>query len=112
MTWICAGTNCDQPLRRANVRAADAPGTLQVTADGLCKRCYNQRIFKETVHLTPEQLAQVKSALDGWMTARRKRLRSNEAPCANTANNSKKLRTNSNNNKATASSTSANYATC
>ena len=74
MTWICAGKNCEQPLRKATTKLADAPGTLQVTADGLCKRCYNRRIFKETEYLTPQQLRQVRSALDGWLTERRKRL--------------------------------------
>lgn len=79
MTWVCANESCAQPLRRASVPLAQAPGTQQMAADGLCKRCYNQR-RRDAEYLTPQQLHQARQALNDWLRARNKRLRSNEAP--------------------------------
>ena len=80
MNWVCANTECGLPLRRSSVPYAQAPGTQQHAADGLCKRCYNNR-RRDTEYLTPEQLTQARSALDGWLTARRNRINKGPQRC-------------------------------
>ena len=93
MTWVCANTECGFPLRRASVPVADAPGTQQHAADGLCKRCYNKRRAQAEV-LTPQQLQAARNALSGYLKARQTRL-GKGAPCAKQTKPSKKLPTNS-----------------
>jgi hypothetical protein len=72
----CANPDCGCPLRSTRTPLADAPGTRQAAKDGLCKTCYHQARKARPI-LTPEQLASARTALDGWLTQRNNRLRSN-----------------------------------
>ena len=94
MNWVCANTECAQPLRRTGVRAVDAPGTLQVTADGLCKKCYNKRRSGAEV-LTPQQLQAARNALDGWLQGRRNRINKGPQRCVKQTKHSTVPATNS-----------------
>jgi hypothetical protein len=72
----CADESCGYPLRSTRTPLADAPGTRQAAAGGLCKTCYHQARKARPIP-TPEQLTHARNALDGWLTARNNRLRSN-----------------------------------
>jgi hypothetical protein len=93
MTWKCANTECGFPLRRASVPVAQAPGTQQHSADGLCKRCYNKRRAAAEV-LAPQQLQAARNALNSYLKARQTRL-GKEATCVKQTKPSKKQPTNS-----------------
>ena len=85
---------CNHPMRQAQVKLADAPGTRQHRAQGLCKSCYylerragnipdpegrRGRKPRDSDVETSQfaymfDQAAASAALEGWLQARRRRL--------------------------------------
>lgn len=63
---------CERPLRGHRDKAADHPGTVLVRGDGRCKACL--RVHSADPARPVFNLVQARSALDGYIAARRRRL--------------------------------------